>query len=413
MKVDHESTTGYSSCSLDSACLPLQRAFNVRSQQKLDGSLTAAKPFEVFTSTDTLSLKGEDTFIVSETEIGGREYRVCAVFDGHGGKQASSYCAKNLLPFLVEEAKRTVSADGSGTNEGAEAALNAVGDACRAAFARCHRDIRGLADKAGATATVLVLDAAAGLALCANVGDSLALILDCVHDAFITTSHRLDVNTHEQERVAAAGAMLGYARRSDGSVSSGPLRLWPGGLAMGRSLGDADCGDAILPEPAIEIVEICADATILVCSDGVWDGMRLSTVSALARSGRRGSAFALAQSVTRAALERSGLRDDTTCIAVLLKVGGGGDGGGTHGAMSGASSGISGSPSRRASMLVRPPAPVSPSYRPSTPSSSPVSARPTRKDGEDSARPSSSRRSFVQRGLSALSLGKARSTAPE
>ena len=67
--------------------------------------------------------------------------------------------------------------------------------------------------------------------------------------------------------------MLGYARRSDGSVSSGPLRLWPGGLAMGRSLGDADCGDAILPEPAIEIVEICADATILVCSDGVWGSL--------------------------------------------------------------------------------------------------------------------------------------------
>ena len=48
----------------------------------------------------------------------------------------------------------------------------------------------------------------------------------------------------------AAGARLAFARHPQTRQPAGPLRMWPGGLAVGRSLGDADCGPALVPTPA-------------------------------------------------------------------------------------------------------------------------------------------------------------------
>lgn len=49
-------------------------------------------------------------------------------------------------------------------------------------------------------------------------------------------NHRLDSNKAERARAEAAGAEVAASVLEGKPV--GPLRVWPGGLAMSRSLGD-------------------------------------------------------------------------------------------------------------------------------------------------------------------------------
>lgn len=54
----------------------------------------------------------------------------------------------------------------------------------------------------------------------------------------ISGNHRLDGNRAEIERCQAAGFKVSPSFLEGKPV--GPLRVWPGGLAMSRTLGDAD-----------------------------------------------------------------------------------------------------------------------------------------------------------------------------
>jgi serine/threonine protein phosphatase PrpC len=52
----------------------------------------------------------------------------------------------------------------------------------------------------------------------------------------------------------------------------GPLRVWPGGLAMSRTLGDAEAGDLVPGAPAVAQVTLpSTGARLVIASDGVWD----------------------------------------------------------------------------------------------------------------------------------------------
>lgn len=54
--------------------------------------------------------------------------------------------------------------------------------------------------------------------------------------AQVSGNHRLDSNKAERARAEAAGAEIAASVLEGKPV--GPLRVWPGGLAMSRSLGD-------------------------------------------------------------------------------------------------------------------------------------------------------------------------------
>jgi hypothetical protein len=54
----------------------------------------------------------------------------------------------------------------------------------------------------------------------------------------VSGNHRLDGNKVEIERCRVAGCDVSATLLEGKSV--GPLRVWPGGLAMSRTLGDAD-----------------------------------------------------------------------------------------------------------------------------------------------------------------------------
>lgn len=37
----------------------------------------------------------------------------------------------------------------------------------------------------------------------------------------------------------------------------GPLRCWPGGLCLSRSIGDMDVGEFIVPIPHVKQIKVC------------------------------------------------------------------------------------------------------------------------------------------------------------
>ena len=133
-----------------------------------------------------------------------------------------------------------------------------------------------------------------------------------------------------------APAPLWRVRAPTGGYPSGPLRMWPGGLATGRTIGDADCEDFAICEPAISAHEVPpTGACVVACSDGVWDALSevavvsvvRACIAAPPRANRKPSkqraaatspAQAAADRVVAAALRARGPLDDITCVVMLL-----------------------------------------------------------------------------------------------
>uniref|UniRef100_A0A6N2N7K2 PPM-type phosphatase domain-containing protein n=1 Tax=Salix viminalis TaxID=40686 RepID=A0A6N2N7K2_SALVM len=54
----------------------------------------------------------------------------------------------------------------------------------------------------------------------------------------------------------------------------GPLRCWPGGLCLSRSIGDMDVGEFIVPVPYVKQVKLSnAGGRLIIASDGIWDAL--------------------------------------------------------------------------------------------------------------------------------------------
>ena len=94
----------------------------------------------------------------------------------------------------------------------------------------------------------------------ANTGDSAAVLDTGCSILELTKSHRIHNNLDEQIRLKAAGqhlAPLGFHLQGPAKPNEpgvGPLRLWPGGLCVSRSLGDLDAGSEVVPVPHIRQV---------------------------------------------------------------------------------------------------------------------------------------------------------------
>jgi len=104
--------------------------------------------------------------------------------------------------------------------------------------------------------------------VCANVGDSHAYFYSGVNTTRLNSDHRLDSNKAECERVKAAG---GRIDNHETKSEMGPMRLYPGGLMMSRTIGDSGAPQAIAtPEVRIAYLPSCG-GRITIASDGLWD----------------------------------------------------------------------------------------------------------------------------------------------
>ena len=169
---------------------------------------------------------------------------------------------------------------------------------------------------AGATATVVIVDLVSRELACCNAGDSSALMVDRTKTSWVSVDHRLQENKAEQERLRDQGARIAYAMNPATKLPAGPMRLWPGGLAVSRSIGDSDC-DLMIAEPDCNVVRIPESGAILVlASDGVWDAVETNELEKICR--RPQGAHEAAIDFVDAAIRARGLRDDTTCIVLNL-----------------------------------------------------------------------------------------------
>ena len=63
----------------------------------------------------------------------------------------------------------------------------------------------------------------------------------------ISGNHRLEDNKEEVKRCLEAGCEV--CPSSVDGKPVGPIRVWPGGLNMARTLGDAEAGEAVAADP--------------------------------------------------------------------------------------------------------------------------------------------------------------------
>lgn len=254
------------------------------------------------------SRKGEDYFLVKTDcrRVPGNPsttFSVFAIFDGHNGNAAAIYTRDNLLNHVLAAIPR-----GLGRDEW----LNALPRALVAGFVKTDKEFQRRGETSGTTATFVIVDRWTVTVAC--VGDS-RCVLDVQGGAVsdLTVDHRLEDNAEERQRVTASGGEVGRLSIV-GGVEIGPLRCWPGGLCLSRSIGDVDVGEFIVPIPYVKQVKLSnVGGRLIIASDGVWDA--LSSEMA-AKSCHGLPADLAARQVVKETLRARGLKDDTTCIVV-------------------------------------------------------------------------------------------------
>lgn len=180
------------------------------------------------------------------------------VADGHGGEGAARLCHAHLC-----EAETLPSN-------------------MHTLFADLHRSCSLLECRSGVSLTVCMFE---GMEVtCANVGDSHALVITPTSFYWLTESHRLQDNVSERTYLRAH---VGHIANEEGNPV-GPPRLFPGGLACSRSVGDADCPH-IRCIPSVCQTTLEPSDVLLVATDGLWDAVPLSQICRIAREYRSSS----------------------------------------------------------------------------------------------------------------------------
>ncbi|KAE8665172.1 B3 domain-containing protein [Hibiscus syriacus] len=144
---------------------------------------------------------------------------------------------------------------------------------------------------------------------------------------YLSADHRLECN-EDEERITASGGDIGRLNAGGGTEEYletqfrswfrafhdygkiGPLRCWPGGLCLSRSIGDRDVGEFIVPVP---YQMSTAGGRIIISSDGVWDAISAEAALDCCRGMPPDAA---ATQIVKEAVRANGLRDDTTCIVI-------------------------------------------------------------------------------------------------
>ena len=267
--------------------------------------LDERKDWNVEVKAATVTAKGEDRVLVLPSPDGGgngegamsdSQWRagelgnatlVC-VFDGHAGFEAAEL-ARERFPWALLSALSTRLRKRRGMSEALPKALSK-------AMAEIDALTKESQTRAGCTATAMVIRD--GIITTANVGDSRGVIglpeggvempMSCgvlginlfqrrEHTFRLTVDHRLDDSPSEVRRLRLGGAMVSRLRERSSGVEVGPLRAWPGGLAVSRSLGDGKAHPAVNAKPYISRFDLntLAPATtrmlVTVASDGLWD----------------------------------------------------------------------------------------------------------------------------------------------
>ncbi|TKY75077.1 phosphatase 2C 12 [Spatholobus suberectus] len=252
--------------------------------------------------------KGED-FTLLKTERqrvvgdGVSTYSVFGLFDGHNGTAAAIYAKENLLNNVLSAIPSDLNRDEW---------VAALPRALVAGFVKTDKDFQQKAQSSGTTVTFMIIEG--WVVTVASVGDSRCILEPSEGGIYyLSADHRLESNEEERVRITSSGGEVGRLN-TGGGTEVGPLRCWPGGLCLSRSIGDMDVGEFIVPVPYVKQVKLStAGGRIIISSDGVWDALSAEMALDCCRGM---SAEAAASHIVKEALQAKGLRDDTTCIVI-------------------------------------------------------------------------------------------------
>ncbi|CAI9777777.1 unnamed protein product [Fraxinus pennsylvanica] len=258
------------------------------------------------------SKKGEDfTFLKTECQRvlgdGVTTYSVFGLFDGHNGSAAAIYSKENLLNNVLGAIPTDLNRDEW---------VAALPRALVAGFVKTDKDFQERAQTSGTTVTFVIIDG--WVVTVASVGDS-RCILESAEGGiyYLSADHRLECNEEERERITSSGGEVGRLN-TGGGTEIGPLRCWPGGLCLSRSIGDMDVGEYIVPIPYVKQVKLSsAGGRLIISSDGVWDALSAEIAFECCRGM---PVDAAASQIVKEALSVKGLRDDTTCIVIDIQL---------------------------------------------------------------------------------------------
>ncbi|KAK8489379.1 hypothetical protein V6N11_082708 [Hibiscus sabdariffa] len=273
------------------------------------------------------SKKGEDyTLLKTECQrtIGDdvATFSVFGLFDGHNGSAAAIYTKENLLNNVLNAIPADLNTDEW---------VAALPRALVAGFVKTDKDFQEKAKISGTTVTLVIIEG--WFITVASVGDS-----RCIFDSpdggiyHLSADHRLECNEEERERITSSGGDIGRLN-AGGGTEIGPLRCWPGGLCLSRSIGDRDVGEFIVPVPYVKQIKMStAGGRMIISSDGVWDALSAEAALDCCRGMPPDAAATQIVKVNisylshkssdslvsseQEALRENGLRDDTTCIVI-------------------------------------------------------------------------------------------------
>ena len=270
------------------------------------------------------------------------------VYDGHGGKQVATFASNQLHKYILEAVSESIDDAFTPISDEAKSndLWNAVYDyqnsftaadvphvtglskeqhrewyiqreflyrlpsALRFAFNKCNKEAWKRFRTGGTTATVAI--AAGRNLVVANVGDSCAYLDTGSEVLAVASNHRLENSKCERERIEEAGGEV--ACSTINGKPAGPLRVWPGGLAMGRTIGDVDAGDLAIAEPDIKIIALpIQGCRLFIGSDGLWDAVHPKTA---AHHCRELTSTEAAHKLLHLAIKKDKLKDDVTVVVV-------------------------------------------------------------------------------------------------
>ena len=267
-----------------------------------------------------------------------------AIFDGHGGDVSAEYCRQHVhLNFLSDP--HFASHPGAAL---ARALMRTDTDFCSA----CRRI--NLLTSSGTTALCVYIQART--LVVANVGDSRAVLVkrsaaSAGGGVVALSSDHKPGRKDEKARIEALGGRVAVSEEdawgggppplcaflSACFPSTRPLRVFPGGLSVSRTIGDIAqkstrliTAEAEVWEGEVGVDDVCV---VLAC-DGVWDVMSNAMVADAVRrweaGGWVGGCNGLAEAVAKEAF-RKGSTDNISVVVVKFDWDVEGDGGGEAG----------------------------------------------------------------------------------
>jgi serine/threonine protein phosphatase PrpC len=171
----------------------------------------------------------------------GPDTQYYGLFDGHGGREAATYCAENLHHLIARRYCPGVP----------------LGPAIRDSISEVHREVVSRWDFAGTTAAVVVI--ADRLIYGANVGDSRIIHIRGGEAKRLSFDHKAIVPS---ERLLVEGR---GGRILDDRVN--------GILSLSRAIGDAALEHVISCEPQLVTAQFRDGDKLIIACDGVWDVM--------------------------------------------------------------------------------------------------------------------------------------------